>query len=713
MKISLSWQKKAIIIFAGIIIILSVILTTFAIREAQREIIYREKEIAEDLRRSAELIIDQVHAIISETEKRIDQMLPGEREQTQEIGLTEMCSRIMNEEEIVDEIFLIDPEGGVFFPHMKPLFLLTDKEEDFKKISFTLETNDLFRSAETAEFKTKNYPLAIETYQNLINRTSDKNSHAVLLNCIGRCYTKSGEPSRAIKAYHQILEKCPNERSPDGIPLGIIAQYQIGKICCDINKKKVGIQALFDLFTGLVESRWDLGKTQVQFYINQTEAMLTTSLADIDNQEEKKILMEKWEDLKELEEERFKRASDRENFIQKVIPILKAKKPLSGEADKTFHHLSQRIEENIYLISYIAINERSILGLRLDSGALIERLLPLKLERLPLRKDWHIQISDESGNALLGRNMSPPKNSTPHVSFSMGFEDDFPPWKVNIYQSDPNRVERQFNRRRNIYVLSAAVVVAALFFGGFFWIRSTGKELKVAQMKSDFVSTVSHEFRTPLTSIRYLAELLQRGRVKEEEKKQQYYQTITDESERLSRLIENILDFSKIEAGMKEYQFEEIDMGDLVSDVASRFQKQAAGKIFRLKSDIANQMPKLSADREAISRALFNLMDNALKYSGENPEITLRAWPDEESIFLEVQDNGIGISEGEQRRVFEKFYRSWGVHERKVKGSGIGLTLVAHIAEAHGGEVSLKSDLGRGTKVTLRIPIKQKKTRNG
>ena len=713
MRISLNWQKRAIIIFAGIIIILSVILTTFALREAQREKIFREREIAEDLRRSAELVIDQVNAIISETEEKIDQMLPGKREQTQEIGLTELCSRIMNEEEIVEEIFLIDREGRVVFPHTKPLFLLTDKEEDFKKISFTLETNDLFKSAETAEFRTKNYPLAIETYQNLINRTSDKTSLAVLLNCVGRCYTKSGEPSRAIKAYRQILKQYPNEQSLDGIPLGIIAQYQIGRICCDINRKKLGIQALFDLFTGLVESRWNLGKTQFQFYMNQTEAMLTKSLADIDNQEEKKILMKKWEDLKELEEERFNRASDRENFIQKVIPILKAKKPSSGEAERTFRHLSQRIEEDIYLISYIAIHDQSIFGLRLDSEVIIEKFLPLKLERLPLRKDRYIQISDESGNALLGRNLSPPKDSMPQVGFSTGFEDDFPPWKVAIHQSDPNRVERQFNRRRNIYVLSAGVVVAALFFGGFFWIRSTGKELKVAQMKSDFVSTVSHEFRTPLTSIRYLAELLQRGRVKEEEKKQQYYQTITDESERLSRLIENILDFSKIEAGMKEYQFEETDMGNLVRNVASRFQKQAPGKTFRLKTDIASQMPKLSADREAISRAMFNLMDNALKYSGENPEITLRAWPDEESIFLEVQDNGIGISEGEQRRVFEKFYRSWGVHESKVKGSGIGLTLVAHIVEAHGGEVSLKSDLGIGTKVTLKIPIKQKKTANG
>ena len=707
MKISLNWQKKAIVIFAGIIIILSAILTTFAIREAQREKIFREREIAEDLRRSAELIIDQVHAIISEAEKRIDQMFPGECEQIQEIGLTEVCSKIMNEEEIVDEIFLIDREGGVVFPHMKSLFVLFDKEEDSSKGPFILETNDLFKSAETAELRIKNYPLAIKTYQNLINRTSDKTSLAMLLNCIGRCYTKSEEPSRAIKVYQQLLEKYPDERSPDGVPLGVIAQYQIGRICCDINKKKLGVQALFDLFTGLVESRWNLDKTQFQFYINQTETMLTKSLADIDDQEEKKILMEKWHELKELGENRVKRASDRENFIQKVIPILKARKPSSGKTNRTFHHLLQRIEEDIYLISYIPIHDQSIFGLRLNSEVIIEKLRPLKLERLPLRKDWHIQISDESGNVLLGRNVGQLKDSIPQVGFSMGFEEDFPPWKVNIYQGDPDRVERQFNRRRNIYVLSSVVVMAALFFGGFLWIRSTGKELKLAKLKSDFVSTVSHEFRTPLTSIRYLADLLKRGRVRKEDRKQQYYETITQESERLSRLIENLLDFSKIEAGVKEYEFVETDAAEMCWDVVSRFKEQVAPQEFTIESEIPEELPRVHADREALSRALFNLLDNAVKYSGDSRKICLKTWLDESNIFIEVEDEGVGIGKEEQQRVFEKFYRSGTIHECSVKGSGIGLTIVDHIVKAHGGELNLESELGKGTKVRIRLPKKR------
>ena len=713
MKVNLSWQKKAIVLFTGITIILSALLATLAIQEARRQKASGEKEIVRDLQRSGELIIDHVQAVILETEKRIGRMLPGDDDQTQDEGLAELCRRVMNEEDIVDEIFLMDGKGRVFFPHRKPLFFLADEEEKSKKISLSLETSDLFRTAENAEFRSQDYSLAITTYHRLINGTRDKNSQAVLLNCIGRCYAKAGQPIRALKAYHQVLEQGPNERSLEGIPLGIIAQYQIGRIGCDIQEEDNGLQMLFELYDGLLESRWPLSENQFHFYRNQVKTAVEASLAEMNDLEQGATLRKRWDRLRQLEDERLKRASSRRTFVQRVIPILKAEEPSSGRTNTTFHHLSRRIEDDSYLISYIPIPGRSILGLRLNPKAILAELSPLKLERPPLRKDWQVQIRDETGTALLGSHRSPLKPSASQAGFSMSFLDDFPPWRVDIHQSDPDRLDRQFNRRRNVYVLCSLVVMVALFFGGFHWIRSTGNELKLAELKSYFVSTVSHEFKTPLTSIRYLSELLQRGRVKDEEKKQQYYRTISSESGRLNRLIENILDFSKIEAGMKKYQFEETDMGNLVKDVASRFQSQAAHRTFPLKTDIADPMPGLSADREAVSRALFNLLDNAFKYSGENPEIILRAWSDEETLFLEVQDNGRGISEGEQKKVFEKFYRPGGGGESQVKGSGIGLTLVADIVKAHGGRVSLESHLGMGTRVTLAIPINQVGVRNG
>ena len=189
-------------------------------------------------------------------------------------------------------------------------------------------------------------------------------------------------------------------------------------------------------------------------------------------------------------------------------------------------------------------------------------------------------------------------------------------------------------------------------------------------------------------------------------RKQQYFRTISGESDRLNRLVENILDFSKIEAGMKEYRMEEADVAALSRDVASRLLEQPAYSKVALNTEIAEGMPKISLDPEAFSRALFNLLDNAAKYSGQNPQITLRTWSEAGEVCLQVEDNGIGISPADRKRIFEKFYRSEAAMAGNVKGSGIGLTLVDHIVKAHGGKISLESEPGKGTKVTIRLPLR-------
>jgi signal transduction histidine kinase len=713
LKIKLNWQRKAIMIFAGIIILLSIILTIFAIREAEREKLIREREIEEQQEGSAELIIDQVKAFISEAEGRIIRLVQGYQIQDQGKALAEVCRRIAEGEEIITEIFLINQKGEVIFPLIKPLFLLPGEVAEIKERAIKIEPNPLLRTAETSEFKTKNYPLAIKSYQELLAGTSDKDHQATLLNCIGRCYEKSGKHLKAIETYRKILSEHENELSADAIPLGIIAQYEIGEIFAKTNRKIKGVEAFFELYNGLLESKWLLSKNQFHFYQNKVKAMLETSIADINEIGKRKSLMKKWEELQQLEEEKLKRMDSKENLLRKVIPLIKTKKHVSSEGPERFYYLSSTIGEEFYLVSYTPLPENSVFGIRINYEVLAKKLQPLKLETLPLSKDWHVQIKDEFGNTVAGEDITHLKEPIPQLSYSRGFEENFPPWKVNIYESNPGLAERQFKTRRNIYILSVVIVISALLFGGFLAIRSTARELELAKLKSEFVSTVSHEFRTPLTSIRYLAELLKRGRVKEEDKRQIYYETITDESGRLTRLIENILDFSKIEAGMKEYQFRKTDIAELARDVASRFQEQAAPKGFAIESEISNQMPKILADSEALSRALFNLLDNAFKYSGKSLKIFLRARSEGEYVFLEVEDEGIGISREEQKNVFDKFYRSGNVDESSIKGSGIGLTLVAHIVKAHGGEVLLESEVSRGTRVTIKLPLRRKKDENG
>ena len=353
-----------------------------------------------------------------------------------------------------------------------------------------------------------------------------------------------------------------------------------------------------------------------------------------------------------------------------------------------------------------------VLGIRIDENVLVQDRLPMIQERIPVPEDWILQIVDPVGQVISGKKDSASGIADSASPFVLGFDQNFPPWQISIFQKSPNSIERQYSLKRNIYILIVAVMMAVLFLGGFMAIRSTAKVVELARLKSEFVATVSHEFRTPLMSIRYLSEMLDGGRVKGEDKKKIYYSKINKESERLSRLIENMLDFSKIEAGMKEYKFEALNVKELVEEAAGRFREYMADKKMTLECKIQNSLPVIRADREAISRVLFNLLDNAVKYSGKNPVIQLRAFAKNEAVFLEVQDKGAGISKDDQKKVFQKFYRSSLPASKRIEGSGIGLTLVDHIVKAHGGRVMLESDLGKGTTVTIELPLLRKGKQN-
>jgi signal transduction histidine kinase len=235
--------------------------------------------------------------------------------------------------------------------------------------------------------------------------------------------------------------------------------------------------------------------------------------------------------------------------------------------------------------------------------------------------------------------------------------------------------------------------------------RMVSKEIAVAKLKSDFVSNVSHELRTPLALIRLYAETLELGRISTKEKKHQYYRIIRKESERLTALINNILDFSRIEAGRKEYEFRETDIADLVRNTLDSYRYQIEQQGFELEEAIDTELPAVRIDREAIARALVNLVNNALKYSQDQKYIGVKLYRENGSVKLEVADHGIGIARRDQTKIFEKFYRAGDPLVHNTKGSGLGLSLVRHITEAHGGEIEVESSPGAGSKFIMSLPL--------
>ena len=249
-------------------------------------------------------------------------------------------------------------------------------------------------------------------------------------------------------------------------------------------------------------------------------------------------------------------------------------------------------------------------------------------------------------------------------------------------------------------------VISLLLAGGIVLThRNIAREMALARLKSDFVSNVSHELRTPLSLIRLYAETLEMGRLKSAEKAQEYYSIIRKESERLTALINNILDFSRIEAGRKEYDFRETDLRELVHNTLESYRYQIEQNGFCFEERIAEDIPPLRVDREAMARSLLNLVNNALKYSQDRKFIGVNLFRDNGSVRLEVVDHGIGIPTHEQAKIFEKFYRVGDPLVHNTKGSGLGLSLVRHIVQAHGGDVQVESAPGRGSKFTITLPV--------
>lgn len=284
----------------------------------------------------------------------------------------------------------------------------------------------------------------------------------------------------------------------------------------------------------------------------------------------------------------------------------------------------------------------------------------------------------------------------------------FPKYNIGISLIGQT-IEDLVQQRALINILLIGLLTIVLILGVWIVYRNIKREVELAQIKSDFVSNVSHELRTPLSLISMFSETLEMDRIKTEEKKKEYYSIISQEANRLGKIVNSILNFSKMEAGKRQYNFVESYLNDVAENVyrSYKFHLEQKGFIFTLVKDEA--IPIIKIDEEAISEAIVNLVDNAVKYSDDNKEITFRTGMENNFAFVEVEDKGIGIPEKDQKKVFDKFFRVSSGNVHNVKGSGIGLSIVKHIIDAHKGKIELSSEVNKGSRFKLLLPLSSSK----
>lgn len=274
---------------------------------------------------------------------------------------------------------------------------------------------------------------------------------------------------------------------------------------------------------------------------------------------------------------------------------------------------------------------------------------------------------------------------------------------INLKSSTISEIVKPRTKKQLTLIITANLI---LIFGLILLFRNMRKDMALAQLKSEFVSNVSHEIRTPLALIQMYIETLEMDRVKSENKKKEYYGVILNETERLSGIVNKILNFTQIEKGQRRYVFVETDLNQLLEEVLGTYKFHLEKKGFEHSSHFAPDLPKIMADKEAIMESVVNLIENAIKYSSDKKNIIVRSGISYNSVYVEVKDYGIGISAKDQKSIFDQFYRvSSGDLAYKAKGTGLGLTIVKHVMDAHSGKIDVESRKGSGSSFKLMFPI--------
>ena len=562
----------------------------------------------------------------------------------------------------IKQIFAVNRTGVLRHPAVQPLRLL----EHSAAFAAQME------KAAEREFGHQDWAGGVQHYRQAWKDADSPAEEAEALNALARCAYKGKDMARVEGAHQTLTGLYGHVFDADGGHPVTLSHLRLGRYA----ESEQAQASLMDWAEAMLEGRYPL-YAGCQKALQEVRALAQGRLADM---EDRPVLLER---LALIE-----KALD---FALRFDPVLKAQWARAREQG----YLSGVDDGTSFLMYLGAAEGGGAVGILFDWASLTT-LVQEQVEGLAER-DFALALFDADAEAAF---LATHRDAIYETGPASRWMDRV---RLGIWAADTSAATGYYRTRNYLVGGGIFALAVSVVLGGLMILRDAGREVQVARLRSEFVANVSHELRTPLTSIRMYAETLLMGRYRSAEQMRDYLTTLLHESRRLSRLVDNVLDFARIERGDRTYQRQPCDLGDAARTALETFGGVFAAEGFEVEEAIAAELPLVLADQEAVEGAVANILGNAVKFSSEHKAIRLAVEQRGVEVVVEVADRGIGLPAGEEERIFEQFHR--GANAASTAGTGLGLSLVKNVVEAHGGRVEAANRPDGGSVFRLYFPV--------
>jgi signal transduction histidine kinase len=661
--------------------------------------------VKQEQQRQEQLILRGMKSTLSITAKKIEEnvemaishafdSLISETSLSSNISPFEL-NRFLSGQKLLKKIFVIDHKGQLLYPRT----FLPQNEKGTVYPVISDKSRPQLISGEEYEAQ-GNYNEALSKYSKGLDESKYTREKMAFLVRIARCYFKTGQLMKAEKTYRRVLTEDNNRFYGEEIPYQLVATFQLVRILDEKERSDEAFDILVDLYENMLQFFQHFTETQFLYYLAQIHEEIQQRLPkdSIATAERTIRLMEA--------EKIFMEEPLRADFLKyNLVPALEIALLTKSETNILRYTSFNNTNDSSKLLAYIDLGYLKK-GIRIIGASLRE----IRLIRLV---EGFITSADTSNNLHLelitGKNPWE-KDVNPNTLLIAGeplllLSGQMQGYKIVFTGMEGTSLKKFTTKGVIPYYAIILVIILLIALGVIFIFQDISREQELTRMKSDFISNVTHEIKTPIATIRSLSENVNEGWVTSNEKQLDYFRLIARESERLGHLVENTLDFSRIESGSKRYNMEPGSLKEVIKRTVERFRLLSEGQDVKIRIAIDQDLPKINMDRVALGQAILNLLDNAAKYSTGEKMIRIHAFAEGDNVVFSVMDNGMGIERKDLSKIFNKFYRSETIPAGKITGSGIGLTLVKEIVEYHGGVISVDSTIREGSTFTICIPV--------